>query len=433
MNPEAIAFWVLGTIAVIGALGVVAAPKAVYSALWLATTMIALAIIYVAEEALFLGVVQIVGRTVFDFAIHGYIDWIEQSSSLFAFLGIAYAQRLGSHIRMDITLGWPTWVRWWIELHEAGGALAAEEVGDLDGGDLHDAVLLEHVPRLHAGRGPVGRGEEAAEALGLGAAVGAGKLRRFGRGPVRIGLANLAGPRSAARTAAPAIGLGAALLAAVVLIQSSLLAQVSEAAPQSAPAMVFMEVPGDRGPEFDATVSAAFGEPLTRANYQRFPYLSGRVLSVRGANLRRGDVEGRGRRLVDNDLAMSAVGPQPQNAQIIAGKWWPADYAGPPLVSIDDEVAKGAGVKLGDPLVIEVLGAQIEARVASLRKVEFGGFGANFSMVLNPGSLEGAVLRNIAIAKMDRAAEARLTSALEAEAAALLAAGGRGVAGTRWR
>lgn len=63
MNPEAIAFWVLGTIAVIGALGVVAAPKAVYSALWLATTMIALAIIYVAEEALFLGVVQIVVYT----------------------------------------------------------------------------------------------------------------------------------------------------------------------------------------------------------------------------------------------------------------------------------------------------------------------------------------------------------------------------------
>ena len=63
MNPEAVAFWVLGTVAVIGALGVVAAPKAVYSALWLATTMIALAIIYVAEEALFLGVVQIVVYT----------------------------------------------------------------------------------------------------------------------------------------------------------------------------------------------------------------------------------------------------------------------------------------------------------------------------------------------------------------------------------
>ncbi len=63
MTGEAIAFWVLGTLAVIGALGVVAAPKAVYSALCLATTMIALAIIYVAQDALFLGVVQVVVYT----------------------------------------------------------------------------------------------------------------------------------------------------------------------------------------------------------------------------------------------------------------------------------------------------------------------------------------------------------------------------------
>jgi TRAP-type mannitol/chloroaromatic compound transport system permease small subunit len=65
---------------------------------------------------MFVGVLQIVGRTVFDFAIYGYIDWIEQASSLFAFLGIAYAQRLGSHIGMDLTMGWRTHNRWKVEL-----------------------------------------------------------------------------------------------------------------------------------------------------------------------------------------------------------------------------------------------------------------------------------------------------------------------------
>ena len=63
MNPEAIAVWVLGAVALAGAIGVVAAPKAVYSALCLASTMIALAIIYVAQDAVFLGVVQIVVYT----------------------------------------------------------------------------------------------------------------------------------------------------------------------------------------------------------------------------------------------------------------------------------------------------------------------------------------------------------------------------------
>jgi NADH-quinone oxidoreductase subunit J len=62
-TSEAVAFWVLGAIAVAGAVGVVAAPKAVYSAIFLATTMIALAMLYVAQDALFLGVVQVVVYT----------------------------------------------------------------------------------------------------------------------------------------------------------------------------------------------------------------------------------------------------------------------------------------------------------------------------------------------------------------------------------
>ncbi|AFR46994.1 MULTISPECIES: NADH-quinone oxidoreductase subunit J [Gordonia] len=60
---EAIQFWVLGTVAVAGALGVVFATKAVYSAIFLATTMIVLAVFYVAQGALFLGVVQVVVYT----------------------------------------------------------------------------------------------------------------------------------------------------------------------------------------------------------------------------------------------------------------------------------------------------------------------------------------------------------------------------------
>ena len=60
---EAVLFWVLALVAVVGAIGVVAAPKAVYSAISLATTMIALAVIYIAQDAPFLGVVQVVVYT----------------------------------------------------------------------------------------------------------------------------------------------------------------------------------------------------------------------------------------------------------------------------------------------------------------------------------------------------------------------------------
>jgi NADH-quinone oxidoreductase subunit J len=62
-TPEAVLFWILGAVAVVGAIGVVAAPKAVYSAIFLAATMIVLAVFYIAQDALFLGVVQVVVYT----------------------------------------------------------------------------------------------------------------------------------------------------------------------------------------------------------------------------------------------------------------------------------------------------------------------------------------------------------------------------------
>ena len=60
---EAVTFWILGTFAVLGAIAVIAAPKAVYSAIFLALVMIDLAVLYIAQDALFLGIVQIVVYT----------------------------------------------------------------------------------------------------------------------------------------------------------------------------------------------------------------------------------------------------------------------------------------------------------------------------------------------------------------------------------
>lgn len=60
---EAVLFWVLAVVALVGAMGTVAAAKAVYSAMFLALTMIVLAVFYIAQDAPFLGVVQVVVYT----------------------------------------------------------------------------------------------------------------------------------------------------------------------------------------------------------------------------------------------------------------------------------------------------------------------------------------------------------------------------------
>lgn len=62
-TTEAVVFWILGALTALAAVGVVAAPRAVYSAIFLASTMINLAVLYIAQDALFLGVVQVVVYT----------------------------------------------------------------------------------------------------------------------------------------------------------------------------------------------------------------------------------------------------------------------------------------------------------------------------------------------------------------------------------
>ena len=250
--------------------------------------------------------------------------------------------------------------------------------------------------------------------IGLAAAKAAGAARRLTAGPARIGLANLAGPHSAARTAAPAIGLGVALLAAVVLIQSSLIAEVTVAAPKAAPALVFTEIPGDQAAAFDAVVARAFGRPLTPKDYQRFPMATGRIVAVRGQPVDRLKIAASGRWAYDEDISLSAVGPQPADAGVIAGRWWSAAYAGPPLIAMEESAAHAANLKDGDAITLDLLGRRLDARLAAIRKVDFGGFGPDFTLILDPAAVAGANLRQVAIAKATPAEEARVTHDLGA-------------------
>lgn len=251
-------------------------------------------------------------------------------------------------------------------------------------------------------------------ALGRTAAFLAGRLRRHAGGAVRLGLANLAGPRSAARTASPAIGLGVALLAMVVLIQSSLLGQITEVAPRSAPSVVFTEIPADRGAAFDAAVAKVMATPGPD-RYRRLPLLTGRIMRLKGAPV---DVDAlpQGERWAfDQDILLSALAGAPDDANVVSGKWWAADYAGPPEIALSRDLAKAADLKVGDSLTLQLLGREMDVRIAALRRTEPGGFGTNFLLVLNAAAIQGANPRSVAIARASPAEEHALTQALGAD------------------
>ena len=243
--------------------------------------------------------------------------------------------------------------------------------------------------------------------LGLGGATLAGKARGLVRGPARLGLANLAGPGSAARTAAPAVGLGVALLAAVVLIQSALLAQVGEIAPRTAPSLVFTEIPADAAGRFDAEVGAALGA-LTADTYLRMPMFTGRISALRDQPVQRDRIDPSQRWAFDNDIQMSAAGAPPKGTDVTQGAWWTADYAGAPVVALGEDIANAGKLKLGDEITVTALGQDIAAHVAAIRRVDVGGFGPGFQVILNARALDGAVLRQVAIAKTGKDGEERV-------------------------
>lgn len=247
--------------------------------------------------------------------------------------------------------------------------------------------------------------------LGRVGAWAAGRLRVLTRGPARLGLANLAGPHSAARSAVPAVGLGIALLAAVVLIQSALLAQVREVAPRTAPSIVFTEIPADSGPAFDADVASVLG-PLTPQTFLRMPVFTGRIVALNGKAVDRDRIDPSARWAFDNDIQMSVAPSRPDGVKPGEGQWWTAGYGGPPVVAMGMEMSRAGHLKLGDHITVQALGREIEARIVVVRPVDLGGFGPGFEAILNSQALAGASLRQVAIAKTDKAGEAALTARL---------------------
>ncbi len=92
---------------------------------------------------------------------------------------------------------------------------------------------------------------------------------------------------------------------------------------------------------------------------------------------------------------------RPTAPEITEGKWWPKGYAGPPLVSFDADLAPGLGLKLGDRIVLNVLGREIGYTIANLRKVDFSTGGQNFVIVASPEPIVRAPHAFLATVRVD--------------------------------
>src|SRR5439155_27380598 len=100
--------------------------------------------------------------------------------------------------------------------------------------------------------------------------------------------------------------------------------------------------------------------------------------------------------VLQRDRGITYAGDIPAGSRIVDGKWWGPDYQGPPLVSFESKIAEGLGLKIGDPVVVNVLGRNITATLANTRAVDWQSLGINFVLVYSPGAFRGAPHTHIA-------------------------------------
>jgi putative ABC transport system permease protein len=235
-----------------------------------------------------------------------------------------------------------------------------------------------------------------------GLMAGARRLGHLRRPALRLGLANLHRPGTPAPLLVVSLGVGLTTLVAIAQIEGNLKRQLAGELPSRAPNFYFIDIQPDQAARFDRVAGALPGVEEVR----RVPSLRARVVSVKGVPAEQVQTTPETAWALRGDRGLTYAARPPAGSRIVAGEWWAEDYRGPPLLSFDAGVAAGWGVGVGDAITVNVLGRDIELRVANLRQVDWRGLGMNFALVASPGLLEAAPHTHIATVRGDPARDA---------------------------
>ncbi len=221
---------------------------------------------------------------------------------------------------------------------------------------------------------------------------------------LRLAITNLNRPGSIASSIVLSLGLGLTVLVAISLIEDNLGNQIKKRLPDMAPAFFFLDIQTDQKSYFDQTIKKISGI----GNYKRVATLRGRIVKINNISVEKVDISPNVRWAVRGDRALTYSKEQAEGTEITAGKWWPKEYTGKPLISLDSAIARGFGVTIGDTLTLNVLGREIKGEIASLRKINWRSLRFDFAIIFSPGVLDNAPHSHIAALQAPEALENKI-------------------------
>ena len=227
---------------------------------------------------------------------------------------------------------------------------------------------------------------------GLGWAIqrGIARLPRAGSPLLRMAIANLTRPGAQTGALVTALGFGLSAFVLLAAVSSSLDANIAARIPARAPDYFVLDVPKARIGEFAEAVKAV----APQATLRTVPALRGAILAygpeanmVHVANLKEipeGAWPLRGER------GLTYADQLPEGNVLTSGQWWPKDYTGAPLVSVDVRLEEVLGLKLGDRITVSLLGVERSATIASFRRIDWDSMGFNYVLVFSPNAIADA-------------------------------------------
>ncbi|WP_020173468.1 ABC transporter permease [Methyloferula stellata] len=203
---------------------------------------------------------------------------------------------------------------------------------------------------------------------------------------LQLAIANIHRPGALTPSIVLSLGLGLALLVTLTLIDGNIRHQLHEAKPGETPSFYFLDIPSAEAGRFETFLQGL--APQAKTTFM--PMMRGRIVKVKGIPAEQVKPKDNAAWALQGDRGITFSETVPQGSELTAGAWWPVGYAGPPLVSVETEVADGIGLTVGDDITVNVLGRAVTARVANLRKVNWRSFGMNFVLVFSPNAFAGA-------------------------------------------
>jgi putative ABC transport system permease protein len=224
---------------------------------------------------------------------------------------------------------------------------------------------------------------------------------------LRLAIANIHRPGALTPSVVLSLGLGLAVLVTITQIDGNLRRQFLAALPERAPSFYFIDIPSSEADRFDAFLKKLAPD----STIEEVPMLRGRIVGARGVKADELKASQDSEWVLQSDRGLTYTGEIPKGSKIVEGEWWGADYRGPPLVSMEKKIADGLQLKIGDEIVVNVLGRDIPAKIANLRNIDWQGLGINFVLVFSPNAFKGAPHSHVATlteASSDPTADARI-------------------------